>query len=168
MKTYKTSDLFDLKVDGNFPLNCEFVAKTSIPSTLETAGIYMMFFDQQIIYIGIAEKEPFIERMKKQLSAITLRGKSVCFNDTCKAIIRSSHVLPKEFSTAVEQNNAGFETSKNRISFAEQNWDIFSTLNQDDLSRFVIVWFPKNECLDKPLEEMKSQWIKTLKPYCNK
>ena len=76
--------------------------------------------------------------------------------------------MSNDFSQAISQNNMRFETSKKRITFAEQNWDVFSTFNQDDLSRFVILWFPKNECLDKPLEEMKSQWIKTLKPYCNK
>ena len=168
MKTYNASDLFDLKVNGNFPLNCEFVPKIPIPPILESAGIYMLFFDHQIIYIGIAENEPFLQRIKKQLSIITLRGKSVCFNDACKTIVRSSQVLPKEFSTAVEQNNAGFETSKNRVSFAEQNWDVFSTLNLDDLSRFVISWVPKKECFDEQLEEIKSQWIETLKPNCNK
>lgn len=167
MKVFKASDLFDLNINGDFPLNCEFVPKTPIPSIFETAGIYMLFFDHQIIYIGIAEKEPFVQRIKKQLSTITLRGKSVCFNDACKAIVRSSQVLPKEFSTAVEENNAGFDTSKNRISFAEQNWDVFSTLNLDDLSRFVISWFPKKECFDEQLEEIKSQFIKEIKPCCN-
>lgn len=168
MKCFKASDLFDLKINGDFPLNCQFVPKSSNTPALEKPGIYMLFFDQEIIYIGIAENEPFVQRIKKQLSIITLRGKSVCFNDACKTIVRSSQVLPKEFSTAVEQNNAGFETSKNRISFAEQNWDVFSTLNLDDLSRFVISWFPKKECFDEQLEEIKSQWIETLKPNCNK
>ena len=44
----------------------------------------------------------------------------------------------------------------------------YSTLNLDDLSRFVISWFPKKECFDEQLEEIKSQWIETLKPNCNK
>lgn len=167
MIAFKASDLFDLKINGNFPLNCEFVPKTPIPLLLETAGIYMLFFDQQIIYIGLADNQPVLERIQMQLSTITLRGKDVSFNEECITILKSVKLLSNDFSQAISQNNMRFETSKKRIAFAAQNWDVFSTFNQDDLSRFVIVWFHKNECIKDTLIKTKNHLINEIKPSCN-
>lgn len=167
MKTYSASELFDLHINGDFPLNCQFVPKTPIPSAFDASGIYMLFFDQQIIYIGLADNQPVLERIQMQLSTITLRGNNVSFNDTCKGIIQSTSILSIQFSQAINQNNSRFATSANRIQFSEANWDLFSQLNQDNLSRFVIIWFPKNECQDETLLEIKNRWVRDLMPICN-
>ena len=167
MKSYKANEIFLLTESGSFPLNCQFVPKSTIPSVLDSPGIYMLFFDQQIIYIGLADKEEAVSRLRKQLSTITLRGNNVSFNDACKGIIQSSAILSSQFSQAINQNNARFETSANRIQFSEENWDLFSQLNQDNLSRFVIIWFPKNVCQDETLLEIRNRWVRDLMPICN-
>lgn len=167
MKTYGASELFDLQINGDFPLNCQFVPKTTNPPALDRPGIYMLFFDQKIIYIGLADKEEAVLRLRKQLSTITLRGNNVSFNDACKGTIQSSSILSRQFSQAMNQNNTRFETSANRIQFSEANWDLFSQLNQDILSRFVIVWFQQNECQDETLLEIRNRWVRDLMPICN-
>ena len=86
MKTFNASELFDLQFNGNFPLNCQFVPKTPISSTFDTAGIYLIFFDQQKVYIGLADKQHALERIQMQLSTITLRGETVFFNPDSKSI----------------------------------------------------------------------------------
>jgi hypothetical protein len=167
MKSYNASELLNLQINGDFPLNCQFMPKTPIPLEFESAGIYMLFFDQEIIYIGLAVKEEAVLRLRKQLSTITLRGNNVSFNDACKGIIQSSSILSRQFSQAINQNNARFETSANRIQFSEANWELFSRMNDEILSRFLIVWFPENECQEETLVEIRNRWVSDLKPICN-
>jgi len=166
MNTYLASDLFELKVCGNSPLNCEFIAKKPIPIDLVSPGVYMMFYKDEIIYVGTADKQKPIVRFEKQLSTITLRGKSISFNDECRNVIQSSNSLSSRFPH-INQNNFGFETSIKKIAFSNKNWDSFSQLNNDILGLFVFVWFPKNECQDKEFNDIKNQWIKKIKPICN-
>ena len=58
MKSYKANEIFQLTEFGGFPLNCQFVPKTPIPSAFDMPGIYMLFFDQEIVYIGLADNQP--------------------------------------------------------------------------------------------------------------
>lgn len=168
MKCFKASDLFDLKINGDFPLNCEFVPKIPFPSILESAGIYMLFFDREIVYVGLADKEPALDRIQMQLSTITLRGKNIFFNPSSKIEVRNTAALDTVFNIqTLNQNANGPETSANRVKFAASKWDLFSQLNKDILSRFVICWFLENECQDETLLETKNQFIKEIKPCCN-
>jgi hypothetical protein len=167
MKTYSASELFDLHINGDFPLNCQFVPKTKTPSEFEESGIYLLFFEQEKVYIGLADKQAALVRIQKQLSTITLRGNNVSFNDACKAIIQSSTILSSQFTLAINQNSARFETSPNRVKFAASKWELFSRMNDEILSRFLIVWFPENECQDETLVEIRNRWVRDLMPICN-
>jgi hypothetical protein len=168
MKSYKANEIFQLTESGDFPLNCKFVPKTPIPSAFDMPGIYMLFFDQEIIYIGLADNQPALERIQMQLSTITLRGESVFFNPGSQIAVRNTPVLNAVFNNQILGKNAsGPETSVNRVKYAASKWDTFSQLNQDILSRFVIVWFPENECQDETLVEIRNRWVRDLMPICN-
>jgi hypothetical protein len=167
MKSYKANEIFQLTESGDFPLNCQFVPKTPSPPAFDMPGIYMLFFDQEIVYIGLADNQPALERIKKQLSTITLRGNKVSFNDAGKAIVQSSTILSSQFTRAINQNNARFETSPNRVKFAASKWELFSRMNDEIFSRFLIVWFPENECQEETLLEIRNRWVRDLMPICN-
>ena len=140
MKSYCASDLFEVFHSGNFPLDVEFVPKKQLSEELSQKGIYLMFFEQQLIYVGLADKQPAISRFEKQLSTVTLRGRKVSFNQESQNEIKKSRGLSKCFNKAsLSRNKSGFQTSPRRIVFAEKNWNIFSRLDQALLNHFVFV-----------------------------
>lgn len=161
MHVYNASELFVLHFNGSFPLNIDFKCN-SIPTELDASGNYLLFFDQELIYCGFAEKERAIVRFEKQLSTITLRGLNVSFNETGKTHIQSSFLKPI-YSSALLQNEGVFETSIKRIIFAEKNWQYFIAFDNKTLERFVFVWMPSNNNLSK----IKTELIQKLKPICN-
>jgi hypothetical protein len=168
MKSYNASELFDISHSGSFPLNCQFVTKTPIPSEFEKAGIYMLFFDQEIIYVGLADNQPALERIQMQLSTITLRGESVFFNPESQLAVRNSGKLNTVFNAQIlGKNTNGPETSVRRVKYAALKWDLFSRMDENILKRFVIVWFPKNECQEETLVEIRNRWVGDLRPICN-
>lgn len=168
MKSYKANEIFLLTESGSFPLNCQFVPKSTIPSVLDSPGIYMLFFDQEIVYIGLADNQPALERIQMQLSTITLRGEKVFFNPESQIAVTNSGTLNSVFNVQILDKNAnGPKTSVNRVKFAASKWELFSRMNDDILSRFLIVWFPENECQDKTLLEIKNRWVRDLMPICN-
>lgn len=77
MISYTAADLFDVSFSGTFPLDVEFAPKNQLPDELSQKGVYLMFFEQQLIFIGLSNKESAISRFEKQLSTITLRGRKV-------------------------------------------------------------------------------------------
>jgi hypothetical protein len=168
MKTYLASDLFELTVNGNFPLDCEFIAKEPIPQDLESSGVYMMFYKQELIYIGLADGQPVIVRFQLQLSTITLRGKQIHFNSNSQKQIFQSVNLAKDFSFSILNSNAaGAEVSVNRVMFAERNWPVLKVMNQATIKDFVFVWFPENNCDNINPVENRDSWIRDLNPSCN-
>ena len=167
MNSIKATDLFSIKVTSTypFPLNIKFNEKASHGYDLSGRGVFQLFFDQQIIYIGLADKEPAILRFEKQLTSITLRGASISFNPDCEHQINSDSVLKKVFQTAITQNKGANLTSVNRIRFAAKNWNIFQNLDETILDRFVFVWFPKEN--SDNLKAICNEWKTNLKPICN-
>jgi len=109
MHVYNATELFDLHISGCFPLNIDFKSK-SIPTELNASGNYLLFFDQELIYCGFAEKERAIIRFEKQLSTISLRGLNVSFNEAGKNHVATTSLHPI-YSSALQQNEGGFETS---------------------------------------------------------
>lgn len=168
MKSYKANEIFLLTESGSFPLNCQFVPKTPSPSALDIPGIYMLFFDQEIVYIGLADNQPVLERIQMQLSTITLRGETIFFNPGSQIAVKNSVTLNTVFNPQILGKNAsGPETSVNRVKYADLRWNVFSRLDKYILKRFVIVWFPENECQEETLLEIKNRWVRDLMPICN-
>ena len=161
MHVYNATELFDLQINVSFPLNIDFKSK-SIPTVLNASGNYLLFFDQELIYCGFAEKERAIDRFEKQLSTISLRGLNVSFNEAGKKHVTTTFLHPI-YSSALKQNKKGFETSIKRINFAEKNWQSFRDFDKKTLERFVFVWMPSNN----NLSELKTELIQKLKPICN-
>ena len=168
MKSYKANELFQLTESGDFPLNCQFVPKTPSPSALDMPGIYMLFFDQEIVYIGLADNQPALERIQMQLSTITLRGETIFFNPCSQIAVRNAPTLNTVFNPLILNKNAnGPETSVKRVNFAVSKWNLFSRMDENILKRFVIVWFPENECQEETLVEIRNRWVMDLMPICN-
>ena len=168
VKSYTASDLFEVSFSGSFPLDVEFVPKNHLPDELSQRGIFLMFFEQQLIFIGLSDKESAISRFNKQLSTITLRGRKVSFNQDSQNEIKKSISLAQCFKkAALLKNNGGFQTSPRRILFAEKHWQLFTRLDQALLNHFVFVWFPYNQCFTASLPEICKEWKRNLKPICN-
>jgi hypothetical protein len=167
MNSIKATDLFSINVysQNDFPLNIKFNEKANHGYNLSGSGVFQLFFDQQIVYIGLADKEPAIQRFEKQLTSITLRGTSVSFNPDCENEIKSNSVLKEEFKIAITQNKGGNLTSVNRILFAAKNWSIFQNLDDTILERFVFVWFSIDD--NDNLKSICQEWKTNLKPICN-
>jgi hypothetical protein len=103
-----------------------------------------------------------------QLSTITLRGETICFNPESQVVVTNAPMLSTVFNTQILNKNAnGPKTSVNRVKFAASKWELFSRLNEEILSRFVIVWFPENKCQDESLLEIRNRWVRDLMPICN-
>jgi hypothetical protein len=168
MISYTSSDLFDVSFSGTFPLDVEFAPKNHLPDELSQRGIYLMFFEQHLIFIGFSDKETAIRRFEKQLSTITLRGRNTSFNSKSRTAVSNSVVLSQVFDQSILIiNKRVFETSPRRIAFAEKHWNLFSQLNQALLNHFVFVWFPYNQCFTASLPEICKEWKRNLKPICN-
>jgi hypothetical protein len=166
MYTYLASDLFDLEIRGNFPLNCSFNPKNT-PIELKSPGVYMLFYRQELVFVGLAIAEQAIVRFEKQLSTITLRGTRVSFNNGTLDPNSISQTFQNSFSTAIYQNRIVFETSKKRIEYASKNWNDFSKLDDKDLSHFVFVWFPESMINGKTIEQFRNDLRIKLQPLCN-
>jgi hypothetical protein len=167
MKTYLASDLFELKFSGNFPLDCQFISKKPNPHDLDTPGVYMMFYKQDLVFVGLAIAEQAIVRFEKQLSTITLRGTRVSFNNSTLDPNLISQIFQNSFSTAIHQNRRDFETSKNRIEYASKNWNDFSKLDSLKLKHFVFVWIPESLINGKTIEQFRNDLRIKLQPLCN-
>ena len=168
MRTYTASELFTFHVTGNYPLDVDFVPIKQLPRELRHSGVYLLFFKQELIYIGYADKELAISRFEKQLSTVTLRGRKVSFNTVSQKAVLNSQELPQSLKKAVlSLDEDGFETSLRRIAFAEKHWPLFSRLDHDILKDFVFLWFPYDPCLTNSLPEICDEWKRNLKPICN-
>jgi hypothetical protein len=165
MNLFTASELFEVKELDNqvFPLNLEFDATNFSKETFETTGIFFLTYRDELIYIGYADQQDAIERIKRQLETITLRGKHVGFNELSRRTIEQSKILNSHFSSSILEKSTGYITSEKRILFAENHWNDLSLLNRSILSRFKIYWFPSNENLAAKCNELKVK----LRPRCN-
>ena len=165
MNFFPASELFEIKTTDNqaFPLNLEFETTNFSKETFETPGIFFLTYRDELIYIGHADKQDAIERIKRQLETITLRGNHVGFNELSKQTIEQSKILNSHFSSSVLEKSTGFMTSEKRILFAENHWNDFSILDNSMLNRFKIYWFPNDENLASKCKNLKDK----LKPRCN-
>ncbi len=165
MNFFPASELFEIKTTDNqaFPLNLEFEKTIFSKETFETPGIFFLTYREELIYIGHADKQDAIERIKRQLETITLRGNHVGFNELSKQTIEQSKILNSHFSSSSLEKSTGSITSEKRILFAENHWNDFSILDKSMLNRFKIYWFPSNENLAAKCKKLKDK----LKPRCN-
>jgi hypothetical protein len=168
MLIFSATEIFNLQKSGPFPLDCQFNENLGLSSCLANPGMYLMFFEEQLIYIGFADKESSISRFRKQLSTHTLRGSNVSFNTVCAKKIRSSSVLNNDFDQKIlSLNKTGYNSSIKRIEFAEKNWKMFVRIDMSVLAKFSFLWFPNHSCFSSDFNKTKKMLIPKLKPLCN-
>jgi hypothetical protein len=165
MNLLSASDLFEVKEIDNqaFPLNLEFQVTSFYNEILEKPGIFFLTYREELIYIGYADKQDAVERIKRQLETITLRGNNIGFNELSRHTIEKSKILNSHFNYSILEKSTGYITSEKRILFAENHWNDLSLLDRSILSRFKIYWFPSNKNLAARCNELKVK----LRPRCN-
>jgi hypothetical protein len=163
---YFTADeLFQISIERNasFPLNLSFDYNKNANETLNQPGIFFMMYKGELIYIGYAIQQEVLDRMRRQLVTITLRGLNVVFKDLAVTTIRNSKILSPHFTNTMLERRNGVETSQKRILFAENHWQDFAFLDECILKNFVFDWYPIKSNIENKCKELKTM----LKPRCN-
>ena len=165
-------ELFLISTDANatFPLNLEFLRNPKFPIFLSGPGIYFLYHKVELVYIGFFypggdKRDARMERMKKEIATITMRGREVVF--TQKAFEAHQQCVNYPIFQGEISDN-GFQTSVNRVNFADKNWNDFKT--NKFLKHFTFYWFPEEKNLGRTRDELKAvtkQLINFYKPTCN-
>ncbi len=106
-----------------------------------------------------------MERMKKEIAAISMRGREVVFS---KSAFDTHQQCVNYPIFQGEISDMGFQTSVKRVEFADKNWNTFQT--NDFLKNFDFYWFPEEKNLGRTREELEhvtKQLRKFYKPTCN-
>jgi hypothetical protein len=168
---HNASDLFDLEIDSLklFPLNIDFVVKANGYGDFTGPGIYFLYYKKELVYIGsffssTKNNDVREQRWKKELATITMRGIQVTMNEA------SNNGLDRSINlTQITRKPKGdFLTSKNRVEFADTNWDEFKHLSF--LSDFTFYWFREYKNLNrtkKQLQRVTKELRDFYKPTCN-
>ena len=169
---FNANDLFVLNEDTNslFPLNLEFERNPNLTFDFPGPGLYFLYFKDELVYIGFFypngdKRDARIERMKKEIATISMRGREVVFTQTASDAHQQCVNYPI-FQGEISQN--GFQTSVNRVNFADKNWDAFKTNNF--LCNFSFYWFPEQKNLGRTrneLADLTNQLREFYKPTCN-
>ncbi len=169
---YNAADIFEIQVDskGVFPLNLELRFNPKLPFNLSGPGIYLTYFKDELVYIGYffpngKDRDARMERMKKEIAAISMRGREVVFSKNAFDAHQQCSNYPI-FQGEISEN--GFQTSVKRVEFADKNWNTFQT--NDFLKNFDFYWFPEEKNLGRTREELEhvtKQLRKFYKPTCN-
>jgi hypothetical protein len=162
---HNAAKLFQLEVDSDciFPLNIKFEATEDAKQKINSTGIYFLTYKGELLYIGYAVQQEALDRMRRQLEGITLRGSRVAFNDLAVLTIENSDILRPFFNATILERRNGFVTSEKRVLFAENHWKDFAFLDKCILSNFAFDWFP----VDSDVEEKCNQLKNKFHPRCN-
>ena len=162
---YSAAKLFQLEVDSNciFPLNIKFEATEYAKQEINSTGIYFLTYKGELLYIGYAVQQEALDRMRRQLEGITLRGSKVAFNDLAVLTIENSDILRPFFSSTILERRNGFVTSEKRVLFAENHWKDFSSIDKVVLANFDFHWFAIKENVATICTELRSKFH----PRCN-
>ena len=168
----RAEDIFRIKIDSNsvFPLNLSFELIDDSQPAYQGPGIYFMYYKTELVYIGFfnpSQKNRDVrkERMLKEIATITMRSNQVVFSKNVFNAYQQCVNYPI-FQGEIGDN--GFQTSKNRVEFADINWSEFQ---QDNfLKDFSFYWFKEDKNLGRTREELldlTNQLREFYKPTCN-
>ncbi len=166
------NEIFRITIDSNsvFPLNLSFELTDDSQPAFQGPGIYFMYYKTELVYIGFfypsqENRDVRKERMLKEIAAITMRGYQVVFSTNAFNAHQQCVNYPI-FQGEIGDN--GFQTSKNRVEFADINWSEFQ---QDNfLKDFSFYWFKEDKNLGRTREELldlTNQLREFYKPTCN-
>ncbi|MEA9983541.1 hypothetical protein QN374_17005, partial [Herbaspirillum sp. RTI4] len=122
----------------NSPFNLKFVCCQNLTGP----GIYFISFNSQVIYVGKYQPlngDIFVDRWLRHIETITLRGYRVGFgesNNPEEKLRRLGEVIGNNSLRESLQHtydhdlrrfrDTGVVTSKNRVRFADENWNEFN------------------------------------------
>jgi hypothetical protein len=169
---FNASHLYKINVDSQqlFPLNLEFEENDYPHYDFQGPGIYFTYFKDELVYIGYFfpngdNRDARMERMKKEISTISMRGREVVFSQNAFNAHQQCMNYPV-FQGEISDN--GFQTSLKRVEFADKNWRSFKTNNF--LKDFAFYWFREEKQLNRTREELEKltqELRKFYKPTCN-
>ena len=183
-----THDMATLKFD--YSPSCRVLRKINSGRDLGT-GIYALFYDGRLFYIGIfagtgpSKRGNVIrERWRKHLGGMTLRGRNVtiCNTDVQRISARNDRGQLGQAilnaTRAVMIKDKGLQTTYCKYKFANEHWEAFEWFNAATLKRFQFAFVRCNPehafgQLSKPtlkaaLESIEHKLVVALEPPCNK
>jgi hypothetical protein len=177
------TELFKLELkDEGIPFNIKFVP-IEISMThfdYRGPGIYMLEFNERIIYIGKFEpvnKNNILKiRWRHHLATITMRGHKVGFGKNSLLNNKLKHIDSGDLQSLLaneihnkRQKDTGCVTSINRMRFANANWSYFETFSNHSLSMFQFHYFRICEMVTKSVvSQFEKELIYSSNPKCNK
>jgi hypothetical protein len=196
VQNYSWQNLFDLVEKAPWPGNpTPFNSVIRLKSvddapTFAGPGIYALFFDEGLIYIGKyrgKKNNPFSGdvtrfRWDKHLGTLTMRGRNVSLPPTVleRVLATFSGDLIDKLSSGTSETigrDRGMVAGFKRVRFAHENWEAFSRLNNEVLARFTAVYvrvLPTSEMQVRDTDEIRTavsaaeaELIKEFLPICN-
>lgn len=176
------------------PLNLSFglhKISSDLQQNLSGPGLYLIRFDDEVIYLGKYQPiggKILADRWLRHLETITLRGSRVGFGASKNPVnklqtifkqVSHPHLqssLSDIFTNNSEQRvkGTGVVTGKNRIGFANENWDYLSSRSDNSiLDRFsfnllrLAGSFEQSEA-KTIVSTLEKQALANIKPRCNK
>ncbi|HEY9032090.1 MAG TPA: hypothetical protein VIM93_12070 [Kangiella sp.] len=176
------------------PLNLSFLLRKVSDDTLQQLagpGLYLIRFDDEVIYLGKYQPiggKILTDRWLRHLETITLRGKRVGFgaskNPDKKLNSLLKQVSNPDLQSALQNifmnhyedriKDTGVVTAKNRVGFADENWNYFSGSSDNSiLDKFSITLLRLSGIASQSQasslsSSIESQTLNTIKPRCNK
>jgi len=192
---FRVSELFSISQIGSLPGNpawadMKFPLLISGSENFKGPGVYALFFDDRLIYVGkfLGRKtNPFLgniarARWEKHIGSMTLRSRAISFSKTSlQRILDESEEMPVSAIRLADHptllRDRGTLSTFNRYRFACQHWDLFSQLNETHLKRFQFMYVrlrPIDAILGQGtdfirnlISKVENQLVLELKPYCN-
>ncbi len=181
-------DLFDVfevdKVKGSGPFTLKFRASKKLTRharlKLLGPGVYLIEYEDEIIYIGKFQKEKNIVgvRWLHHLRTITMRGREVGFSkntyDEVKKDINFFSALEKTETKKRHMKATGTMTSVNRVRFASQHWNTFKIAQDSEVLKAFSFHFlrlgklPLNGCPRGAVSYIESSALTAVQPKCNR
>ncbi len=190
-QTFIADDLFNIGHVQSIPgmptwANLRFTKKKIKPLNFSGSGIYAVFFDKYLIYVGkfLGKKNnPFggdirDARWDKHLGSMTLRSRNTSFSK--KSLGRILHSdgphLVGDLRIADQDTllrDRGCLSTFNKFSFGSRYWNLFQNLDESHLKRFQFLYVRVSAFtvdtgeIRKFVSDAESQIVKLLNPCCN-
>ena len=173
MKNYIASDLFDISIMGDFPLDIAFVLKNKFleDEILKSNGVYTITYKGELLYIGSYSGDGNVAdvRWQNELQTHSLRGCNVGFTPAAWNTLQGTQNL-RLSNFPNKEEDTGYLTSAKRVIFAEENWNLLAETPEKWLSYFSFCWMPLPSKLNKSkkeIEELTDILRKFYNPRCN-
>lgn len=187
-------DYIEVQIDNDstYPLNLNFsLKKTSKSEAVRGPGIYTITYRNEVIYLGkfqpVGNNNIFNDRWLRHFETLTMRGKRIGFGrnsyTTNKLKKISSNLKNDQLIKLIQiiynqegENrfkDTGVVTSINRLRFADENWQKYSSINDTSiLSEFKfrlhkINESKKDQSVDKTTN-IENHLLRIIHPFCNR